>query len=80
MFCKNKLDFPVDQPQLIPKVELCKSLEFFIQWGGVIFIFEKFISPGNLKVAYDFDNTTIVLELFKILISSSRKWAVKIEN
>jgi hypothetical protein len=41
MFCENlKLDFPVDQPQLFSKVELCyKSLEFFIQQDGVIFNF-----------------------------------------
>jgi hypothetical protein len=33
-----------------------------------------------LKVTYEYDNKTFVLELFKILRSSSRKWAVKIEN
>jgi hypothetical protein len=43
-------------------------------------IFEKFISPGVLKVAYECDNKTLVLEIFKILRSSSRNWAVKIEN
>jgi hypothetical protein len=32
-----------------------------------------------LKVAYEYDNKTFVLELFEILRSSSRKWAVKIE-
>jgi hypothetical protein len=42
--------------------------------------FGKFISPGVLKVAYEYDNKTFVLELFKILKTSSRKWAVKIEN
>jgi hypothetical protein len=33
-----------------------------------------------LKVAYEYDNKTLVLELFKVLRSSPRKWAVKIEN
>jgi hypothetical protein len=42
--------------------------------------FGKFISPGVLKAAYEYDNKTFVLELFKILKISSRKWAVKIEN
>jgi hypothetical protein len=36
--------------------------------------------PGVLKVAYDYDDKTFVLQLFKILRSSSSKWAVKIEN
>jgi hypothetical protein len=81
MCIKNlKLDIPVDQPQLIPKVELPKSLEFFIQWGRMIFIYEKFKSPGVLKVVYDNDNKTFVQELYKILRSSSCKWAVKIET
>jgi hypothetical protein len=43
-------------------------------------MFEKFISPGVLKVTYEYDNKTFVLELLKILRSSSRKWAVKIKN
>jgi hypothetical protein len=33
-----------------------------------------------LKVAYEYENKTFILELFKILRSSSSKWAVKIEN
>jgi hypothetical protein len=33
-----------------------------------------------LKVAYEYDNKTFALKLFKILRSSSRKWAVRIEN
>jgi hypothetical protein len=33
-----------------------------------------------LKVAYEDDNKTFVVELFKIFRSSSRKWAVNIEN
>jgi hypothetical protein len=33
-----------------------------------------------LKVAYEYDNKTFVLELIKFLRSSSRKWAMKIEN
>jgi hypothetical protein len=45
----------------------------------VIFIFEKFKCPEVLKGAYEYDIKTFILELFKILKSSSRKWAVKIE-
>jgi hypothetical protein len=42
MCCTNlKLDYSVDQSQLIPKLNCVKSLEFFIQWGGVIFIFRE---------------------------------------
>jgi hypothetical protein len=37
-------------------------------------------ADGVLKIAYDYDNKTFVLELLKILRSSSRKWAVKISN
>jgi hypothetical protein len=33
-----------------------------------------------LNVAYEYDNKTFVIELLKILCSSSRKWAVKIES
>jgi hypothetical protein len=33
-----------------------------------------------LKVAYDYDNKTFVPEIFKVLRSSARKRAVKIEN
>jgi hypothetical protein len=33
----------------------------------VIVIFEEFINPGVLKVAYDYDNKAFVVELFKIL-------------
>jgi hypothetical protein len=36
--------------------------------------------PGVLKGAYEYDIKFFVLKLFKILRSSSRKWAVKIEN
>jgi hypothetical protein len=41
---------------------------------------EKFINPGVLKVANDYDNKTFVLELCKIFRSSTCKWAVKNEN
>jgi hypothetical protein len=41
---------------------------------------EKFINPGVLKVAYDYENKTFVPELIIILRSSPRKCAVKIEN
>jgi hypothetical protein len=52
----------VDHPQLIPKVELrVKSLKFFIQWGGVIFIFGEIRKPWGLKVAYDYNNKTFDL-------------------
>jgi hypothetical protein len=33
-----------------------------------------------LKVVYEYDNKTFALKLFKILRSSSRKWAMKIEK
>jgi N-acyl-D-aspartate/D-glutamate deacylase len=36
-------------------------------------------NSGILKVAYDFDNKTCVLDIFKNLRSSTRKWAVKIK-
>jgi hypothetical protein len=48
-----------------------------VEWFS---IFEKFISPGVLKVTYAYDNKTFILELLKILRSSSCKWAVKITN
>jgi hypothetical protein len=48
-----------------------------VEWYS---IFKKFISHGVLKVVYEYQNKTFVLKLFKILRSSSRKWAVKIEN
>jgi hypothetical protein len=38
------------------------------------------MSPGVLKVAFEYDNKTFLQELFKILRYPSRKWAVKIEN
>jgi hypothetical protein len=38
------------------------------------------LSLGVLKVACNYDNKTFVVKFFKILRSSSRKWAVKIEN
>jgi hypothetical protein len=48
-----------------------------VEWFS---FFDKFINPGVLKVACDYDNKTFTIELFKILRSSSRKRAMKIEN
>jgi hypothetical protein len=76
MYCTNlKLEFFVDQPQLILKVELCKSLEFFIQWGGV----EWFSFFGVLKVACDFDNKTFVQNFLKFwdLLFANGPWKSK---
>jgi hypothetical protein len=40
----------------------------------------NFEKPVVLKVAYDYNNKTIVLQLLKILRSSTRALALKIEN
>jgi hypothetical protein len=40
----------------------------------------NFIKYVVLKVAYDYNNKTIILHLFKILRSSTRASALKIEN
>jgi hypothetical protein len=40
----------------------------------------NFIKYVVLKVAYDYNNKTIILYLFKILRSSTRASALKIEN
>jgi hypothetical protein len=48
-----------------------------VEWFS---FFEKFISPGFIKVAYDYDSKVYDLELFKNLRSSYGKWGVKMET
>jgi hypothetical protein len=40
----------------------------------------NFVNPVVLKVAHDYNNQKIVLQLFKILRSSTRASALKIKN